>query len=75
MKTHNCLVWWQIHDKHVWYYTNEGGGHMLSEEFVIDEPPIVCEGVDYIPRHRGWAVGRWTPEPYTPNPKHRKEMS
>lgn len=72
MKIHDCYIWWNVHGPHVWFHTDEGGGHMLNEAFVTDEPAIWCEGIKYVPRHRGWPRGKWSIVPETKNPKHRR---
>ena len=59
-----------MHGPHDWAYTSWGGGHMVrigdTDEKGYKE--WHCIGLDYLPRHRGYAQRRWI-TPYTP--KHR----
>jgi hypothetical protein len=55
-----CLIWWNIHDSHTWWYTDEGGGHMMDEQFLDGtETEHWCPGVDYVPTHRGIPQSKW----------------
>lgn len=72
---HNtCLIWWKIHPNHYWWYTDEGGGHMMDERFLDgNETKHWCPGVTHVPTHRGTPPSKWvgpkTPWNYKPTHK------
>lgn len=72
--TNVCLIWDRIHMPHDWWYTDEGGGHMVSVNFLDgSETQHWCPGVQYVPTHRGYPTSKWC-APKTPwdyRPTHR----
>lgn len=68
IETHACLIWDKIHKPHYWWYTDEGGGHMIYPEFANPANGDVqhwCLGIDHVPTHRGYPTAKWT-MPKTP---------
>lgn len=74
--TNVCLIWNKVHVSHDWWYTDEGGGHMVYEDFAHPEKGDKkhwCPGVEYVPTHRGYPTSKWC-APKTPwdyKPTHR----
>lgn len=69
-----CLIWWNIHEPHDWWYTDEGGGHMVTVPDKPNDKQWHCPGVYYVPTHRGTPPGMWS-APKTPwdyKPKRKK---
>lgn len=72
-----CLIWWNVHEPHDWWYTDEGGGHMVTIPDKTKDKEWHCPGVDYVPTHRGIPphpyIGAKTPWDYKPT--HRRNSA
>jgi len=72
--TNPCLLR-NEHKAHYWWYTDEGGGHMVSPDFVDPTEHFQhwCLGLDHVARHRGYPTPKWTAPktPYNYRGRHR----